>query len=85
MAKCEMCGEYRDTTDVYIGTKDSGESKHLNLCTECALKCASIIKTGGGEVRFIDSSKKSGGCMLLLCTTATLGSSMIGCFLVLIA
>ena len=78
-----MCGKYGNTTDVYIGTKGSGESAHLDLCEDCALKSAAIIKAGGGEVQFIDGSKKAGGCMLLICTAAALGSGMIGCFLLL--
>jgi hypothetical protein len=84
MAKCEICGQYGDTTVVTIGDKSTGHSRTVHMCTDCAVKTAVAIKSGGGEVVFVDGSesKKASakGCasVILFCLAA---AGAIGCLL----
>ncbi|GEM_PF-5259132 len=78
MGYCEICGKYGDTTEVTIGDKSRGELSKKNMCPECAVKGAVLVKSMGGEVIFVDGSAKkkssSSGCLsVLLLSVAAVG------------
>ena len=71
---CAVCGKSGETTEVTLGDKSTGKSSTVQMCGECAVKTARVVKEGGGEVRLVggDSGSKSSGCLSVVVLVATL-------------
>ena len=61
MGTCEVCNKYGETTRVTIENRSTGSKQESDLCPECALKGAAVVKAMGGTVIVRDGSRSSSG------------------------
>lgn len=59
MGTCDVCGSYAETGKVQLRDEATGRSRTANMCPECAVKGALIVKSLGGRVEV--GSRRSAG------------------------